>query len=105
MKRRRPPLVEVVWLDAVTHNQTVKVRHDEEIPTAVLAVAQLATRTTSGYLLHQDPERTILAHTYDSEPEEDDAADLTVIPTGWVKETKHVRKPRTKKAKEPPCPS
>lgn len=62
-------------------------------------MAKLATRTTSGYLLHEktDDGRTIVAHTYDVASEgEDEAADLTVIPTGWVVAIKYRTRQRKK---------
>lgn len=95
-RKRKPLLVEIVWVDAITYTSTMELR-------AVLERAQLVTRTTSGYLLHEktdDPDfpRLIVAHTYDGE----DVTDVTVIPHGWVKQIKHRRNGRKKGAK--PCP-
>jgi hypothetical protein len=94
---KHPPLVEVVWKDAVTYAEAMPIK-------SVLEKAPLATRTTSGYLIAAGTEdgRTIIAHTSDAtaNPEDSEVADITVIPTGWVQSIRYHRgKPRTKKEK------
>lgn len=75
--------VEVVWRDAVTYGEPFKM--DEVAERAVLA-----ERTTTGYLLHQDDERIILAQTLDKEDDEVD--DVIVIPAPW-----RIRRPRKRR--------
>ena len=95
--RKALPLVEIEWLDAITYSAY---REFEVIEKQ----CPLATRHTSGYLLHEktDDGRTIVVHTVDdvtaSEPEPG-GCDVTVIPAGWVKRIKYVRRPRGQKRK------
>lgn len=95
---KRPPLVEITWLDAVTRTEAMTL---SDVPKQ----ATLAERVTSGYLLHENLDgRLILAHTYDEAhtgEHEDSVADVTVIPHGWVK--KIHRSNRRTRAKEAPC--
>ncbi len=94
--RKKPSLVEVEWLDAITYPVEHKIGD-------VLRECPLGARCTSGYLLHEktDDGRTILAHTIDwnATNQEFDGADFTVIPSGWVTDIKHVRRPRGQKRK------
>lgn len=80
-RHRRPPLVEVVWLDAVTYTEQWSL---EDVPRR----AVLAERRTAGYLLHDDLNGLlVLAGTFDPGPEAG-VADVTVIPRAWVKDVK-----------------
>lgn len=102
---KRPPLVEVEWLDARDWNLNTLTL--EQIPVQV----KLRLRHSKGDLVYQDDERTILASTEDP-PENDEEqrewGDFTCIPTGWVKKiTYKARGPRAKKGKAhdaPPTP-
>jgi hypothetical protein len=81
-RKRKPPLVEVIWLDAKTYNEEWQINE-------ISQRALFARRHTSGYLVFQDEERTVLAGTFDpatSADAEDGVADTTVLPTGWVVE-------------------
>jgi len=77
----KPQLVEIEWLDARTYYERMKW---SDIP----ARAKLSLQKTSGYLVHEDAERTIVAHTYDDEDEETEGIDITVVPSGWIKSIK-----------------
>lgn len=83
------PLVEIAWLDACTYQGEYDV--DEAVRACVLTA-----RTTSGYLIHEGTDVILVAHTRDKDGQ---VADVSVIPTGWVKSVQPVRKPRTKKVK------
>ena len=91
-KWRKPPLVEVEWVDA-TGYESLNGPLGE-----ILEVARLAIRETNGLLLFQDAQRTILAHDYDKPlPDEHEHrfGNITVIPTGWVRKIRHIeRKPK-----------
>jgi hypothetical protein len=98
MKRPGLPLVEIEWLDAITHTEMWALSEIEQ-------KATLTRRLTSGYLFKQtDDGRTIVAHTFDPKEgtdTEDCLADLTVIPTGWVQTIKYIRgkRPHNKRRK------
>lgn len=92
----KPQHVVVEWVDARNILEQ-DLTYDEAI-----AKARLAHRTTVGYLLLKDDERTVLAGDYDpAQPsqDEDNYGNLTVIPTGWVKSVHKLRRetPRRKK--------
>lgn len=91
------PLVVVEWLDACSHYSAMPLSQAVALP--------LAFRHTAGYLLHHDEERLVIAATFDPPPnpnEEPGYADITVIPTGWVKAIQEtvMSKRRTPIAKE-----
>ena len=91
-KWRKPPLVEVEWIDATGYERLNGPLGE------ILEVARLAIRETSGLLLYQDDHRTILAHDYDKPlPDEHEHrfGNITVLPTGWVRKVRHIeRKPK-----------
>lgn len=94
---KKPPLVELTWVDAIDRNESCLL---SEVPTS--RYARLFTRVTSGYLVLQDEERTVLA--YDFDPPEPDDEEATVgkflaIPSSLVKQVRHVRKSRSKAEK------
>jgi len=96
-RRMKLPLVEVEWLDAMTHTEMWALSDVEE-------KAQLTRRITSGYLIAETEDgRTIIAHTSDPAEKgdtEDYVTDVTVIPTGWVQGVKYIKgKPPKKRRK------
>lgn len=98
--KKKPPLVEVVWIDAIDRDETCKLGEQ-----ANYKYTGLYTRHTVGYLVRQDAEVVSLAHEYDP-PEADDDHDGTIgkflnIPAGWVQSiTYKARKPRRKAKKD-----
>jgi hypothetical protein len=95
----KPPVrVVVEWVDARNVLEQ-DLTHDE-----ALARGKLAHRTTVGYLVHRDDERTLLSADYDPEQpgqDEPNYGNLTVIPTGWVRSMHYLdkRRPRPTKPK------
>jgi len=95
----KPPYVMVEWTDARN------VLEQDLTLDEALAKAKLAHRTSVGYLLLKDAERTVLACDYDpAQPsqDEDNYGNLTVIPSGWVTAVHRLRREtaRRKKATE-----
>jgi hypothetical protein len=87
---KKPPLVQVTWLDACFYSRTFK--HDE------LHLAPLATRHTSGYLVHQDEKETKLAQTLDKDDDGRWESDgVFTIPTGWITKVSKTATKRRKK--------
>lgn len=74
-RRRKLPLVEVVWLDAVTVAGPVEIA---DVATGVV----LAERHTTGYLIAQTKDAITVAQTFD--PDDGEVADVTIIPAPWV---------------------
>jgi len=98
---RKPPLVEVRWLDAVHRSESASVE-DARNDT-------LATRVTVGFLIYQGPDRTVLAMTYDPPGTAGLAEEVDgrfTIPTGWIiGPIRYIeRKPREGKADGPGKP-
>lgn len=96
----KPPLVEVTWTDA-RDDSTDGLRYpSDEIR---LRINLRYGRTTRGLLVHQDEEKTILAHDFDLPEKNDDdqrpeVGNFTVIPTGWVTRVRYIeRGPRKAK--------
>lgn len=94
---RKPPLVEITWLDACDLNgQAPWEPGGQEIG----ARFKLKERQTVGLLVYQAEDRTILAHDYDkAEPTDEDqrplVGNLTVVPTGWVTKLRYIeRRPK-----------
>ena len=83
---KTPRRVQVEWTDARS------VYEQMELSQAI-EKCQLSRRYSLGYLIHRDKERIIIAHTFDPAerkvdrthtPDEDQGADFTIIPRGWV---------------------
>lgn len=102
-RNRKPPSVEVEWIDAINYNH-----FHGTIPDMVARAKLLYRRHTQGYLIHTDGEevqapelrRLVIAHDYDppQEPgEEPLAGNITVIPLGWVVAIRQKDRKRTKR--------
>lgn len=74
-RARKPPRVEVVWLDAATTPGPLS--RDEAIKKATLV-----ERHTLGYVVDRDEKRIVVAQTFD--PESGEFDDVTTIPAPWV---------------------
>lgn len=85
MKPRKPPRVEVVWIDACDKFEQFTLDEARK--------QTLVERHTTGYLVHRDEERTIIAHDWDPPNE---VCNVVVIPSGWVKQVRG-QKPRVRK--------
>lgn len=72
-----PPLVEVVWLDAITYNASWDYSRR-----SIDHHAKLAVRKTVGFLVKSSSTVTALAQTWDEKDQEVDT--VTCIPTRWV---------------------
>jgi hypothetical protein len=92
----KPALVEVEWIDAIERDESCLL---SEVATS--RHTQLYRRHTSGYLVHHDDERFVLAREYDPPEPDDEQATMgkfCVIPAGWVKRVRYLtRKPRPAK--------
>ena len=83
------PIVEVEWVDAITRIEQCP------LPDAPSFWGTgLRHRKTTGYLVHQDKKRVVLASDCD-EPEQDEqhvtVSTFTVLPAGWVSRVHVVR--------------
>ncbi len=94
---KKPALVECGWIDARDLNETYALA---DIPERV----KLIHRTTCGYLVYQDEERTVLAKDWDPGEDPPEAGNFTAIPSGWIRTLVYKsRKPKAKKAADPPA--
>lgn len=90
---KKPPLVEVRWLDAVHRDTAVSIED--------AATDDLAERVTVGFLIAQNERKTVIAMTYDPPAK---GMNLEVdgrftIPTGWIHDIRFIeRGPRGKRA-------
>lgn len=84
---KKPPLVEVTWVDAKTNGEDIKLSQVEE-------KCVLVTRITAGYLVCHNPEKVVVAQSYDGPlgEEEAEVADTITLPTGWVKKIRYVER-------------
>lgn len=85
----KPPLVEVVWTDARSIIDCLRL--------STARGASLIVRHSVGYLLLHDSDRVVIAGTFDprdAHEDEDGVADVTVIPSGWVSTVTKVAAPR-----------
>ena len=92
----KPALVEVEWIDAIERDESCLLSE-----VAASRYTKLYMRHTSGYLVHIDDERCVLAREYDPpEPDDEEPAvgKFCVIPAPWVKRMRYLtRKPKAKK--------
>ena len=95
MRQKKPPLVEVEWIDA----RDVMGGCAYE-PEKIKAFATLIRRTTSGFLAYQDDEALRLAHDYDGAEDPPEVGNFTVIPTGWVQKIIYRTGHRKRKSKK-----
>lgn len=95
---RKPPLVEITWVDAIERDVSCKLSEVNNPK-----YTGLYERQTAGYLVRNDDEIVSLAREFD--PPEPDDEEGTVgkfcnVPAKWVKSIKHVRgKRKPKEAK------
>jgi hypothetical protein len=100
---KKPPLVEVVWIDAIERDESCKLSEARSS-----RLTNLYTRVTAGYLVRQDDEVVSVVREFD--PPEPDDEEPTVgkfcnIPAGWVKKiTYKAPKPRARKGKADATP-
>lgn len=92
MKPKKPPRVEITWIDACDKFEQYTLEEARSL--------QLVERHTTGYLIHQDEERTVLAHDWDPPNE---VCNVVVIPSGWVKQVRGGK--RKEKASAEPASS
>lgn len=94
--KKKPPLVEVEWIDAIERDVSCKL---SEVMHA--RYTGLYTRHTTGYLVRQDDEVVSVIREFDPpEPDDDEptVGKFMNIPAGWVKRiTYKTRKPRAQK--------
>ena len=93
----KPPHVLVEWTDARN------IMEQDLTLAECLAKATLAKRTSVGYLLLKDDERTVLACDYDptqQHQDEDNFGNLTVIPSGWVTGVHRLRRESARRKKD-----
>lgn len=91
----KPPVVVVEWIDA--RDLAESCPYDAE---RIAAVATLVRRETSGFLVYQDKNRTVLAHDYDADEDPPEVGNFTVIPSEWVQKVSYkTRKQKPKEAK------
>ena len=87
-KAKKPPYVEVEWIDA--RGWAVETLAFEDIPLRV----NLRERKSVGWLMYQDSEKTILATDYDP-PEGEDGkeewGDFNCVPTGWITKVRRLK--------------
>ena len=98
---KRPPLVEVTWVDAKTNGEDIKLSQ-------VAEKCVLVTRITAGYLVHNDQEKVVVAQSYDGPlgEEEAEVADTITLPTGWVKRIRYVtRSPKASRRRSATTPA
>lgn len=81
---KKPPLIEVEWLDATTNNDQLSFKTARES-------CHLDHRFSVGYIVRKTREDLLICHTFDpaeyNDNHEDGGADFTTIPRGWVKST------------------
>lgn len=88
---KHPKLVEITWADARSYYERVDWN-------SIATRCDLSIQKTVGYLHSQDENITRVAHTYDDNDEESpDGVDITVIPTGWIKSMRYLRKVKDEK--------
>lgn len=89
----KPPVVIVEWIDARDIAESCPYEPDK-----IAAIATLVRRETSGFLVYQDKNRTVLAHDYDGDENPPEVGNFTVLPTEWVNKIMYKsRKPREPK--------
>lgn len=93
--KSRPPIVEVVWKDAVTSaiGDSMSIKAAKEYP--------LAVRASTGYHLLTNKERVVICAVWDQEADDDSptVSEVTVIPHSWIIEIVTVKKARIIKPK------
>ena len=72
---KRPPLVEVTWLDACSYRQDLAIRKARR-------KCRLMTRRTVGYLVRETKRVVVVAQTFD--PEDKMVASTWAIPAPWI---------------------
>lgn len=88
---KKPPLVEVHWVDARDINES-GIKHEDAMKYGLIE------RTHSGYLVSADDQIVRLAPGLD----EDGYDNLIILPAGWVRSiTYRARKPKVKRADAP----
>lgn len=80
MRKPRPKLVTIWWVDACTDSHA---QHDYNPEQIAKDCGLYENRETSGYFIWADEVKTILAHDWDAA--ENQVANMTVIPTPWIK--------------------